>query len=74
MSKNNDIQEGILDAFKGKSDADKKATNIEQAIETLKASYTASSDVLLKNIEKILSSLDNVEKTSEVQKYEEKMK
>ena len=73
MSKNNDIQEGILDAFRGKSDADKKATNIDEAIKSMKASYTASCNLLITKYEKILAKLQQEPQTEAVQNFTKKI-
>ena len=76
MSKNNKIQEGILDMFRGlpgKKDREKVAANLGNAIDSLVANYTRSSNLLIKNIDKIISSTQNLEKTEETEAIRTKM-
>ena len=74
MSKKENIDEGILDAFKGRDPKGQVAGNIEDAINSMKAGYVSSSSLLIANIDKLLVKLGTMADSDDKTKLENKFK
>lgn len=66
------MDEGILDAFKGRDPEGQAAGNIEDAISSMKAGYVSSSTLLISNIDKLLAKIDAMPDSDDKAKLKDK--